>query len=55
MGHGLSLCCGETRHHEKAKINRKDFGLNWNAALNTGGMLMGDEVTVTLDGEFVKV
>jgi polyisoprenoid-binding protein YceI len=30
------------------KINRKDYGLNWNAALETGGLLVGDEVTVTL-------
>jgi polyisoprenoid-binding protein YceI len=29
-------------------INRKDFGLNWNAALETGGFLVGDEVKVTL-------
>ena len=36
------------------KINRKDFGLTWNAALETGGILAGDEVTVTLDVEFVK-
>ena len=36
------------------KINRKDFGLNWNAALETGGILVGGEVTVTLDAEFVK-
>jgi polyisoprenoid-binding protein YceI len=36
------------------KINRKDFGLNWNAALETGGILVGDEVTVTLDVQFVK-
>ena len=27
-------------------INRKDFGLNWNAALETGGLLVGDEVTI---------
>jgi len=26
------------------KINRKDFGLNWNAALETGGILVGDEL-----------
>jgi len=32
------------------KINRKDFGLTWNAALETGGILVGDEVTITLDG-----
>lgn len=36
------------------KINRKDFGLNWNAALETGGILVGDEVTLTLDVEAVK-
>lgn len=37
-----------------AKINRKDFGLTWNAALETGGILVGDEVTITLDVQFVK-
>ena len=36
------------------KINRKDFGLNWSTALETGGILVGDEVTITLDVEFVK-
>jgi polyisoprenoid-binding protein YceI len=36
------------------KINRKDFGLNWNATLETGGILVGEEVTITLDVEFVK-
>jgi polyisoprenoid-binding protein YceI len=36
------------------KINRKDFGLIWNAALETGGILVGDEVTITLDVEFLK-
>ena len=36
------------------KINRKDFGLAWNAALETGGILVGEEVTITLDAEFVK-
>ena len=36
------------------RINRKDFGLIWNAALETGGILVGDEVTITLDVEFVK-
>ena len=30
-------------------INRKDFGLNWNAALETGGFLVGDEVKVSLE------
>jgi polyisoprenoid-binding protein YceI len=36
------------------KINRKDFGLTWNAALETGGLLVGDEVTITLDLQFVR-
>ena len=36
------------------KMNRKDFGLNWNTALETGGLLVGDEVTITLDVQFVK-
>jgi polyisoprenoid-binding protein YceI len=36
------------------KIDRKDFGLTWNAALETGGILVGDEVTITLDVQFVK-
>jgi polyisoprenoid-binding protein YceI len=36
------------------RINRKDFGLTWNTTLETGGIVVGDEVTITLDVEFVK-
>jgi polyisoprenoid-binding protein YceI len=36
------------------KINRKDFGLTWNAALETGGVMVGEEIAITLDLEFVK-
>ena len=36
------------------QISRKDFGLTWNAALETGGVLVGDDVTITLDVQFVK-
>jgi polyisoprenoid-binding protein YceI len=36
------------------QINRKDYGLTWNAALETGGVLVGEEVTITLEVEFVK-
>ena len=36
------------------KISRKDFGLTWNSALESGGVLVGDEVTITLDVQFVK-
>ncbi|MBL8045891.1 MAG: polyisoprenoid-binding protein [Anaerolineales bacterium] len=37
-----------------AKINRKDWGLNWNVALETGGVLVGDEVKITIEAEIVK-
>ena len=33
----------------KAVINREDFGLTWNAALESGGVLVGKDVTITLD------
>ena len=36
------------------KINRKDFGLNWNSALETGGILVGEDVQITLDLQFIK-
>jgi polyisoprenoid-binding protein YceI len=36
------------------KINRKDFGLTWNAVLETGGILVADDVTITLDVQFIK-
>jgi len=36
------------------KINRKDWGLNWNVALETGGVLVGDIVTLNLEVEIVK-
>lgn len=35
-------------------INRKDFGLNWNKTLETGGVLVGDEVNILLEIEMVK-
>jgi polyisoprenoid-binding protein YceI len=36
------------------KLNRKDFGLNWNAALETGGVLVSDEVKLSAEIQFVK-
>ncbi len=35
-------------------INRKDFGLTWNVALETGGVLVSDNVKISLDIEAVK-
>jgi polyisoprenoid-binding protein YceI len=41
---------GNTRAGFEAatNVNRKDFGLQWNAALETGGFLVGDEVQIAL-------
>jgi polyisoprenoid-binding protein YceI len=36
------------------KINRTDFGLNWNAALETGGVLVSEEVKISAEVQFVK-
>jgi len=36
------------------KINRKDFGLTWNAALETGGVVVGDEISITIDVEAMR-
>jgi polyisoprenoid-binding protein YceI len=36
------------------KINRKDFGLTWNSALETGGILVGEDIAITLDVQFIK-
>lgn len=37
-----------------AKLSRKDFGLIWNAVLETGGVMVGDEVKITIDVEAVR-
>ncbi|MGD0119391.1 MAG: YceI family protein [Candidatus Binatus sp.] len=36
------------------KINRSDFGLSWNKALETGGVVVGDEVAISIDVEAIK-
>lgn len=36
------------------KINRKDWGLNWNSALETGGVLVSDEVKFDIELQFLK-
>ncbi len=36
------------------KINRKDFGLSWNAALETGGILVGEDVHISIEAQFIK-
>jgi polyisoprenoid-binding protein YceI len=39
----------------RTKINRKDWGLEWNVALETGGVLVGDEITISVEVELIKV
>ena len=36
------------------RINRKDFGLNWSKSLDGGGVMLGDDVDITIDVELVK-
>lgn len=37
----------------EAVLNRKDFGMVWNAALDNGGFILGDEVTLAIDLETI--
>jgi polyisoprenoid-binding protein YceI len=37
-----------------AKVNRKDFGLNWNTAIESGGVLVGEEVAIEIELEMIK-
>lgn len=47
---------GNTRTAATAttKINRQDYGVKWNATLDGGGVVVGDEVSITIDVEMVK-
>jgi polyisoprenoid-binding protein YceI len=36
------------------RINRQDFGVSWNAALDRGGVVVGDTVEITIDAEAVR-
>ncbi|GHO82375.1 YceI family protein [Dictyobacter formicarum] len=38
----------------KTQVNSKDFGLTWNIALETGGVLVGEEVNLNLDLQAVS-
>ncbi len=37
-----------------ARINRKEFGLTWNAAIESGGVVVGDDITIALEIELLK-
>jgi len=36
------------------KVNRQDFGVKWNATMDNGGVVVGDEVSITIDAEMVQ-
>ena len=38
----------------QGKVNRKEWGLNWNMVLAGGGLVAGDEITLTIDVELTK-
>jgi polyisoprenoid-binding protein YceI len=47
---------GNTRRglHATTKVNREDYGLKWNQALEAGGVLVGNEVSIAIDGEMIQ-
>jgi polyisoprenoid-binding protein YceI len=42
------------RHIATTRLNRKAFELKWNQVLETGGVVVGNELSVTIDVEFVE-
>jgi len=38
----------------EGKLNRKDWGLDWNVPLSAGGILVGEQIKITIDAELVK-
>ncbi len=36
------------------KVNRQDFGVKWNATMDNGGVVVGDDVNITIDAEMTK-
>ena len=47
---------GDTRigFSAEVEVSRKEWGLEWNVALETGGVLVGDKVKLTIDAEWVR-
>jgi polyisoprenoid-binding protein YceI len=38
----------------KTKVKRSDFGMTWNSAIEAGGVLVGDDVTITIEAELIR-
>jgi polyisoprenoid-binding protein YceI len=47
---------GDKRYgfHAETTVDRKDFGLEWNKALDAGGFVLGDDVKITIDVEAIE-
>ena len=43
-----------TAANATTKINRQDFGVKWNATMDNGGVVVGDDVNINIDAEMVK-
>lgn len=55
QGRGMDPWGSERAGFEaKGKLNRHDFGLNWNQALEAGGVTVGEEVKISIDVELIK-
>jgi polyisoprenoid-binding protein YceI len=54
-GQGKDPWGGErTAFTAETKIRRSEFGLTWNQVLETGGLAVGDEIRITIEGELVR-
>jgi polyisoprenoid-binding protein YceI len=54
-GRGVDPWGNERLAYEaSAKINRKDFGLTWNQTLETGGVLVGEEIEIAISLEVIR-
>jgi polyisoprenoid-binding protein YceI len=54
-GHGKDAWGKDrTAYSAKTKVNRKDFGMTWNLALESGGFLIGDEIAIEVEVEAVR-
>ena len=40
--------------HASTEIDREEFGLTWNVALETGGVLVGKKIQIEIEGEAVR-
>jgi len=51
-----TLAGGKVRRGVTAttKVNRKDFGLNWNRSIEAGGVIVGEDVAITVEMELIK-